>query len=185
MRALAQERKKWQGLRLGWVVGEQREILGLCLLVSEQSDIRFHWRQNDRGVWTEAPHFPVWIFPSLLYWSSDSSGDAIGCLSQADAAAAAWCLRSSSVVRHREREREKRRPFDILISNGSVCMENEEAQKNAWKERGGFLEIHSHPNMTSEVTLFKLFVCHVFTQRAFLVFNSWPEGCSVKSLSCP
>lgn len=89
VRALAQERKKWQGLRLGWVVGEQRGDLGLCLLVAEKSNIRFNWWQNDRSVWTEAPGFPLRIFPSLLYWSSDSGGDAIGCFSQPDAAAAA------------------------------------------------------------------------------------------------
>lgn len=45
------------------------------------------------------------------------------------AAAAARCLCSISVVG--EGKREKRRPFDSPISNGNVCIENEEAQKNA------------------------------------------------------
>lgn len=73
------------------------------------------------------------MFASLLSQSGDSGGGAIGCFSQLDAAAAARCLGSISMVRDtpREKEREKRRPFGIPSSNGNVCTENKEALENA------------------------------------------------------
>lgn len=73
------------------------------------------------------------MFASLLSQSGDSGGGAIGCFSHLDAATAARCLGSISLVRDtpREKEREKRRPFGIPSSNGNVCTENKEALENA------------------------------------------------------
>lgn len=78
-----------------------------------------------------------------------------------------WCLSSISVGKDRESETEKRKPFDIPISNGSVCAESKEAQKNTWKEREGCLDLSSYHNWLVKEHL-KLFMCHFFTQTTFL-----------------
>lgn len=127
---------------------------GHCCLVAEQSNDRFNWWQNDVGIWTEAPAFPIWIFLTTC-WSSDSCRDAVTCV--------------KAVVpqqRHRESETEKRKAFDIPISNGSVCAESEEAQKNSGKEREGFLDLSSYHNWLVKEHL-KLFVCRVLTKTTF------------------
>lgn len=116
-------------------------------------------------MWTEEPAFPTWIFLSIC-WSSDSGRGDVVCVNQLDATTAA-VVPQQHLCSQRQREREKRKPFDIPIGNGSVCAEREKAQDDTWKETEACLDLSLYHNWLVKEHL-KLFVFHVFTQTTFL-----------------
>lgn len=115
-------------------------------------------------MWTEEPAFPTWIFLSIC-WSSDSGRGDVVCVNQLDATTAA-VVPQQHLCSQRQREREKRKPFDIPIGNGSVCAEREKAQDDTWKETEACLDLSLYHNWLVKEHL-KLFVFHVFTQTTF------------------